>query len=71
MLFWLRSSFSRRAEQLDVDLGHAQAAAARAFFAAPLADMKPLDAPQTANDDPMARAGEEVERELRIAGYLR
>ena len=61
---------SKRAmAQAEVDA--VQAASARAFFTAPIAAMPPVEPPQAVNDDPMAGAAVEVERELRVAGFLR
>ena len=41
------------------------------FLRAPLAAMAPLHPPTAKNDDPLQVVYAEVERELRVAGYLR
>lgn len=61
---------SKRAmAQADVDA--VQAASAHAFFSAPIAVMRPVEPQQAVNDDPLADVAVAVERELRVAGYLR
>ena len=68
----LRALVSKREQaRVQAERDAAGAADAVAFLGPSIRSMTEISPPKAANDDPMAPVFEEVERELKRAGYLR